>query len=295
MAGLRVLIIGSGGREHALAWRLAGEPEVDAVVVAPGNPLIAGIARVVPEVAARAHRVDEQRRRHVLQHDAARPQPHGFRQLLIISHRRQQDDPRARRERLERWAAILEAQEGRHLVALRRVEFLPEDERAVLRADNSPIALAQQDPMLFAEGLTGDRLGEAMKFFDLSYQEAHYLLRDCHFHGSMTASNVASRVRAIARRLIPETRAFRADALRTLDLSDVESKGYCFQVDMAWRAVQAGLRVVEVPITFVERVRGESKMDQAIVQEALKLVTLWGLKKRRNDLGRLFGRSTNKF
>ena len=52
MAGLRVLIIGSGGREHALAWRLAGEPEVDAVVVAPGNPLIAGIARVVPEVAA---------------------------------------------------------------------------------------------------------------------------------------------------------------------------------------------------------------------------------------------------
>ena len=120
--------------------------------------------------------------------------------------------PLSRRERLERWAAILEAQEGRHLVALRRVEFLPEDERAVLRADNSPIALAQQDPMLFAEGLTGDRLGEAMKFLDLSYQEAHYLLRDCHFHGSMTASNVASRVRAIARRNIVREfwdRAFR--------------------------------------------------------------------------------------
>ena len=71
-------------------------------------------------------------------------------------------------------------------------------------------------------------------------------------------------------------RAFRADALRTLDLSDVESKGYCFQVDMAWRAVRSGLRVVEVPIEFVERELGDSKMNPKIVTEALWRVTQWG-------------------
>ena len=71
-------------------------------------------------------------------------------------------------------------------------------------------------------------------------------------------------------------RAFRADALRTLDLSDVESKGYCFQVDMAWRAVRAGLGVVEVPIEFIERELGDSKMNQKIVTEALWRVTQWG-------------------
>jgi dolichol-phosphate mannosyltransferase len=71
-------------------------------------------------------------------------------------------------------------------------------------------------------------------------------------------------------------RAFRADALRTLDLSNVESKGYCFQVDMAWRAVRSGLRVVEVPIEFIERELGDSKMNQKIVTEALWRVTQWG-------------------
>jgi dolichol-phosphate mannosyltransferase len=71
-------------------------------------------------------------------------------------------------------------------------------------------------------------------------------------------------------------RAFRADTLRKLDLTEVESKGYCFQVDLARRAVQAGLRVAEVPIEFVERELGVSKMDQRIVSEALWRVTVWG-------------------
>jgi dolichol-phosphate mannosyltransferase len=75
-------------------------------------------------------------------------------------------------------------------------------------------------------------------------------------------------------------RAFRRSALETLDLSAVESQGYCFQVDLAWRAVQAGLRVVEVPITFVEREIGDSKMSQSIVLEALWRVTVWGAKHR---------------
>lgn len=75
-------------------------------------------------------------------------------------------------------------------------------------------------------------------------------------------------------------RAIRADALRSLDLDDVASQGYCFQVDLAWRAVRAGLRVVEVPITFVEREEGRSKMSGAIVREALWRVTQWGIRHR---------------
>ncbi|WP_300015591.1 polyprenol monophosphomannose synthase [Pseudonocardia sp.] len=74
-------------------------------------------------------------------------------------------------------------------------------------------------------------------------------------------------------------RAFRRQVLEELDLDEVASQGYCFQVDMAWRAVQAGFRVREVPITFVERERGASKMNRAIVGEALWSVTRWGVQR----------------
>jgi dolichol-phosphate mannosyltransferase len=75
-------------------------------------------------------------------------------------------------------------------------------------------------------------------------------------------------------------RAFRAEALRRIHLDDVASHGYCFQVDLVWRALQAGLRVVEVPIVFTERVHGVSKMDRAIVLESLRSVAGWGLRRR---------------
>jgi len=75
-------------------------------------------------------------------------------------------------------------------------------------------------------------------------------------------------------------RAFRASALRALQLDQVASQGYCFQVDLAWRASQLGLRVKEVPITFVEREIGASKMSRHIVVEALWRVTQWGTKTR---------------
>jgi dolichol-phosphate mannosyltransferase len=73
-------------------------------------------------------------------------------------------------------------------------------------------------------------------------------------------------------------RVFRADALRTIGLGRVDSLGYCFQIEMLWRAERAGLRVVEVPITFVERVHGVSKMTGNIAGEAMLRVTLWGLR-----------------
>ena len=71
-------------------------------------------------------------------------------------------------------------------------------------------------------------------------------------------------------------RAYRASALRALDLDSVESNGYCFQIDLLWRALQRGLDVREVPITFVEREAGTSKMSGGIVREALLNVTRWG-------------------
>ena len=72
-------------------------------------------------------------------------------------------------------------------------------------------------------------------------------------------------------------RAFRRETLDKLDLDAVASQGYCFQVDLARRAVSQGLRVVEVPIEFVEREHGVSKMSGSIVREALWRVTVWGL------------------
>ncbi len=75
-------------------------------------------------------------------------------------------------------------------------------------------------------------------------------------------------------------RAFRRSTLEGIDLATVHSEGYCFQVDLAWRACRRGYRVVEVPITFVERTRGDSKMSRAIVLEALWRITGWGIADR---------------
>ncbi len=86
-------------------------------------------------------------------------------------------------------------------------------------------------------------------------------------------------------------RAYRATLLSDMGLDDVASQGYCFQVDMAWRAVRSGARVVEVPITFVERALGQSKMSRAIVLEALVSVTRWGIAERSRRLAGAFRRS----
>jgi dolichol-phosphate mannosyltransferase len=75
-------------------------------------------------------------------------------------------------------------------------------------------------------------------------------------------------------------RVFRADALRRMPLCDVHTRGYGFQVDMLWHAHEAGLTVAEVPVTFVERERGRSKMSLGIVLEAMAKVTVWGLRSR---------------
>ena len=72
-------------------------------------------------------------------------------------------------------------------------------------------------------------------------------------------------------------RAYRADVLRGLPLDEIDSRGYCFQIDMTLRTADAGWAITERPIEFRERTSGVSKMSRGIVLEAMARVTLWGL------------------
>jgi dolichol-phosphate mannosyltransferase len=79
-------------------------------------------------------------------------------------------------------------------------------------------------------------------------------------------------------------RVYRAELLRSMDIETVKADGYGFQIEMTYRAAQRGARIVEVPISFVDRELGKSKMSSTIVVEALVLVTRWGI-------GRLLSRT----
>ncbi len=81
-------------------------------------------------------------------------------------------------------------------------------------------------------------------------------------------------------------RVFRRSTLEEIDLSSIESVGYGFQVDMTFRVARQGKTIKEVPITFVERTLGESKMSSGIVLEAVANVTKWGLCARAKALAK---------
>ena len=76
-------------------------------------------------------------------------------------------------------------------------------------------------------------------------------------------------------------RLFRRTTLEAIDLASVRSTGYVFQTDLAYRTVTRGLRLTEVPIEFIERERGDSKMSGQVASESLRLITRWGLSERR--------------
>jgi dolichol-phosphate mannosyltransferase len=80
-------------------------------------------------------------------------------------------------------------------------------------------------------------------------------------------------------------KAFRREVLEKINITSVASQGYCFQIDLTWRTIEAGFEVVEVPITFTERAVGESKMSGSIVREALWRVTKWGVRRRLEQVG----------
>ena len=71
-------------------------------------------------------------------------------------------------------------------------------------------------------------------------------------------------------------KAFRREVLEGLDLASIRSEGYSFQIEMTWRALRGGFSVVEVPIVFVDRRAGESKMSRQIFLEAVAMV--WKLR-----------------
>jgi dolichol-phosphate mannosyltransferase len=75
-------------------------------------------------------------------------------------------------------------------------------------------------------------------------------------------------------------RAYRAETLGAIALDTVRSQGYCFQIDLTLRTVNAGLTVLEVPITFIDRARGASKMSRAVMAEAFWRVAQWGVADR---------------
>lgn len=83
-------------------------------------------------------------------------------------------------------------------------------------------------------------------------------------------------LRSRLRDLTSGYRAFRSEALDTINFDVVQAAGYVFQIEMAWRLEGHGLRIVEVPITFIERAQGSSKMSRRIVLEAIGWVTSVG-------------------
>jgi dolichol-phosphate mannosyltransferase len=88
-------------------------------------------------------------------------------------------------------------------------------------------------------------------------------------------------------------RAYRATLLQTMELHTVQADGYGFQIEMTYRASKQGARIVEVPISFVDRELGQSKMSSDIVVEAMKLVTSWGIRRHVGAASaRLRGRSS---
>lgn len=103
-----------------------------------------------------------------------------------------------RRERIDRWADLLDQHAG-HMEALYRIEYLSDEERRAYRGgDSTPLAIAFRDPVLRAGGLGGDTLGDAMDYFEMTDDDAHRLLCDCHYAGSLTGHNLAGRLRRYA-------------------------------------------------------------------------------------------------
>ena len=109
--------------------------------------------------------------------------------------------PISKDERLRRWINLLEENPGRKLQTLYETEFQPPIVRDAMRADNSAISVAFEDPILRREGLRGDTYGDAKKFFGLSDREIHFTLCFCLGGSAMSAGTAARRLEAFLPRL----------------------------------------------------------------------------------------------
>jgi hypothetical protein len=116
-------------------------------------------------------------------------------EVAPVDRRREEESPR--RRRLERLSQLLEAHTGR-IRLFSMMEYVPVKERVKLRQDESPLSIAYRDPQFRQEGLAGDRLGDAIDFFQLSMREAHHLFCDCNYAAAITPGAVAARARGLA-------------------------------------------------------------------------------------------------
>jgi hypothetical protein len=107
--------------------------------------------------------------------------------------------PVTRAERLERWAKLLEQRGSARLNTLWRTEHAVRSVRPAMRANNSPLSVAFEDPLLRVAGLADDSYGEAKRFFELSDYELHWIVCYCHFGETISAEVAAHQVRALAR------------------------------------------------------------------------------------------------
>ncbi|MET0529476.1 MAG: hypothetical protein ABW003_14280 [Microvirga sp.] len=103
----------------------------------------------------------------------------------------------SKRERLDRWAELLEREPDLVLRTLDEIEWKPKAVRRALRADNSALTVAFNDPVMRTAGLLSDRFGDAVDFFQISEHDAHIVLCSCHGGESMRAEEAARRVRGI--------------------------------------------------------------------------------------------------
>src|SRR5882724_10614617 len=106
----------------------------------------------------------------------------------------------SKQQRLGRWADLLERQANRILMLLIEVEYVPPQERAEMQVGNSALSVAFEDPVLRAEGLKSDKFGDAVNFFELSEDEAHWVVCYCHHGPQVDARTVAGVVRDLAGR-----------------------------------------------------------------------------------------------
>ena len=117
-------------------------------------------------------------------------------QNVAVIHPDQRRPPMTRAERLERWAELLQKHAERRLSPLEGTEFQRRQVRDQMRSINSPISVAANDPILRAEGLTGDTYGEARRSFELPDRQLHEIVCYCHAGDSMSGHRAERWVRA---------------------------------------------------------------------------------------------------
>jgi hypothetical protein len=134
-------------------------------------------------------------------------------------HETLRTQPLTKAERLERWAAALERQGDRQLRTLFEIEHMPRARRRTMRADDSLLSVAFDDPILRADGLAGDTVGDVLAYFRISERELHDIACYCHNGPSRSGRSAAARLRGIATRPATDARPFVVGACIALSLA----------------------------------------------------------------------------